>query len=61
MARPHRPDEQQKTAPEGAALLGGYVLRWLRGTRVGLQELAGPCTHVVAATHDPARERARQQ
>lgn len=31
--------EQQKTAPEGAAILGKYVTRWLSWTRAGLWEL----------------------
>ena len=39
VARLHRLYEQQKTAPEGAAVLGDYVTRWLRWTRAGLREL----------------------
>jgi hypothetical protein len=38
-ARLHRLYEQQKTAPEGAAILGDYVTRWLRWTHAGLAEL----------------------
>lgn len=35
LAQLHRLYEQQQTAPEGAALLGDYVTRWLRWTQAG--------------------------
>ena len=38
VARLHLLYEQQKTAPEGAVVLGEYVTRWLRWTRAGLRE-----------------------
>ncbi len=36
VARFYRLYEQQKTAPEGAVVLGNYVTRWLSWTRAGL-------------------------
>jgi hypothetical protein len=36
VSRLHRLYEQKKTAPEGAAILGHYVTRWLRWTQAGL-------------------------
>ena len=38
VARLHLLYEQQKTAPEGAVVLGEYVTRWLRWTRAGLRD-----------------------
>ena len=48
-ARLHRLYEQQKTAPEGAVILGDYVTRWLRWTHAGLRELDGSALPLLAS------------
>jgi hypothetical protein len=53
VARLHRLYEQQKTAPEGAAVLGEYVTRWLRWTRAGLRELGGSASALALAQGIP--------
>ena len=49
VARLHRLYEQKKTAPEGAAILGHYVTRWVRWTQAGL------CTPINAFSVDQLR------
>jgi hypothetical protein len=42
IARLHRLYEQKKTAPGRGAVLGGYVLRWLRWVPAGISKVTFP-------------------